>query len=358
MDPLEVPPRFSSTVARHRWPIAFAAGVCACLLAAPARGAPPTLVASFGFAPSTPLSQQTVTFNSTSVATGGGNSIAGYRWDLDGDGLFETDTGTNPSAARSYAQPGPVTVSLQVTSTKGGVVVASRVVNVGNRLPKSSFTFAPAAPAVYEPVTFTSTATDPEGRIADLSWDLNGDGVYDNGSGPTVLRTFDRPGSYVIGLRVTDSAGGTGFLVRTISVASGVGSLTQPKASPGLRLLNPFPVVRIAGRLTSRGTRVRLLRVEAPRGTQIAITCSGPRCPFARQVRVAGSAPGARAARRIRVRRLERLLRPGVVVSVFVTSPDAIGKYTRFRIRRHKAPARVDKCLRPGSSSPVSCGAV
>jgi hypothetical protein len=57
----------------------------------------------------------------------------------------------------------------------------------------------------------------------------------------------------------------------------------------------------------------------------------------------------------VRVRRLERLLRPGVRIEVFVTKANVIGKYTRFRIRRGKPPARVDRCVRPGSSRPVRC---
>jgi len=38
-----------------------------------------------------------------------------------------------------------------------------------------------------------------------------------------------------------------------------------------------------------------------------------------------------------------------------VTRGDAVGKFTRFRIRRGKAPLRADRCLVPGSSRPVAC---
>jgi len=57
----------------------------------------------------------------------------------------------------------------------------------------------------------------------------------------------------------------------------------------------------------------------------------------------------------VRVRRLERLLRPGVVIRVLITRTDSIGKYTRFKILSGKPPARVDRCLNPGSSRPVAC---
>jgi hypothetical protein len=48
-------------------------------------------------------------------------------------------------------------------------------------------------------------------------------------------------------------------------------------------------------------------------------------------------------------------LRAGVRLEVFVTKRGMIGKYTRFRIRRGKAPARLDRCLVPGVKKPVRC---
>ena len=60
--------------------------------------------------------------------------------------------------------------------------------------------------------------------------------------------------------------------------------------------------------------------------------------------------------RLLRIRSLEgRLLRPGVKLRLFVTRPDAVGKYTRFEIRRRKSPTRADMCLVPGSGRPLSC---
>jgi hypothetical protein len=265
-----------------------------------------------------------------------------------------------------------VRVSLQVTDARGNIATASGVVGIGNRPPTASFRFSPATPVVFQPVAFTSTATEPEGQIAVLQWDLNGDGTYDNGRGRTVLRTFDRAGSYVVGLQVTDAAGAVAFFSRTVNVAPAAqsnqtgqsGQPGSPKSTPrpGLRVLNPFPVVRIAGRITSRGTLVRLLRIDAPAGSKVAIRCSGRGCPFAKKVSQARhappaglSGPQARTARRVRVRTLERLLRPGVIVRIFITRAEAIGKYTRFRIRRGAPPARVDRCLNPGSWRPIQC---
>jgi hypothetical protein len=128
-------------------------------------------------------------------------------------------------------------------------------------------------------------------------------------------------------------------------------------ASPGsaLSLLSPFPVVRVAGKITRRGTKLRLLAVDAPAGARVIITCKGRSCPFRSSVRSA-AAEEVHASNLLRFRSLERKpLRPGVTVTIYVTKPGVIGKYTRFKIRKGKPPARVDSCLAPGSTKPVQC---
>jgi hypothetical protein len=78
--------------------------------------APP--VASFTVSPSPAAVGAPVTFNAGASSDPEG-PIADYAWDLDGDGSFETDTGTTPVATRSYAGPGALTVSLRVTDGDG-----------------------------------------------------------------------------------------------------------------------------------------------------------------------------------------------------------------------------------------------
>jgi hypothetical protein len=111
----------------------------------------------------------------------------------------------------------------------------------------------------------------------------------------------------------------------------------------------PFPVVRIAGSFGPRGIRIDQLLITAPDGARVEIRCRGRGCPFKKLVRTIG-------IRSMRVHRFRRrMLRPGAVVQVWVTRPGEIGKYTRFRIRKGRTPARVDRCLMPGSKAPVAC---
>ena len=117
----------------------------------------------------------------------------------------------------------------------------------------------------------------------------------------------------------------------------------SPSAGPNL--LSPFPVVRIAGRLTARGARIRLLAVRAPAGVTIIALCRGRGC----RTRTQRATVSGRASPtgRVRLRRLERTYRAGVRLEVFAVRAGHIGKHTRFRIRRRRAPARADLCVGP-----------
>ena len=119
-----------------------------------------------------------------------------------------------------------------------------------------------------------------------------------------------------------------------------------PSSSGTMPLLSPFPLVRLRGRILSSGSTISLLSVRAPRGSRVTIMCRGPRgsCPRARWTKTT-----TRSATRVRV--FERRMKSGTVVRIFVTKPGFIGKYTRFTIRRKKAPLRTDACSRPNVTS-------
>jgi hypothetical protein len=123
----------------------------------------------------------------------------------------------------------------------------------------------------------------------------------------------------------------------------------QPTASPvptsgqvlhatTRRVIRPFPVVRMKGRLTSSGANVTRFTVRAPKAAHIKVTCSGP-CPTRRWSK------GARKSRLTRLAPFERVLRSGARIAVTVTRHGYIGKQTVFRIRRGQAPLRSDRCV-------------
>jgi hypothetical protein len=132
----------------------------------------------------------------------------------------------------------------------------------------------------------------------------------------------------------------------TFTSGGQTGPGTTPAPSTSLAFIDPFPVVRLAGRFRGRRTRLTRVTVNAPRGTRIRIACKGRGCPYRRK---------AVAVKLVRVRALQRTYRPRATIEIRVTQPRRIGKYTRLRTRRGRAPRRIDRCLMPGKSKPVRC---
>lgn len=121
----------------------------------------------------------------------------------------------------------------------------------------------------------------------------------------------------------------------------------DPKPVPPA-LMKPFPVVRIMGRITPRGARIRILSVRAPANATILVRC--------RKGCWGRSRSQGRGIRRpVRFRRFERPLRAGIVIEVLVGRVNVVGKYTRIRIRRSRRPARRDLCFIPGITGGSLC---
>ena len=218
-----------------------------------------------------------------------------------------------------------------------------------NGITPAIFASFPVAPIIGEQVTFAYSAIGP---INKLEWDLDGNGVFDDAQGAIATRVFAAPGAHLVGLRVTDLDGAVTFSAQTIVVRTAVAPLALPPlavAPSGPSMSAPFPIVRVAGRTTGRGARIRSLVVLAPAGSKVTVRCSGKGCPFRRWRRTVG-----RRALSIRPLR-KRFLRAGVKLEVRVYKPNQIGKYTKIVVFKLKPPARTDLCLAANSSRPVQC---
>jgi large repetitive protein len=171
---------------------------------------------SFTSSPASPKTGDAVTFTSTSTDSDG--SIASLAWDLDNDGQF--NDGAGEQAQRSFPHPGTYTVRLLAVDNDGGSAVATGTVEIGNRAPTAAFDFSPQDPKTLEPVTFTSTSSDPDGSIASYAWDLNNDGQFDDGTGPQAQATFATPGTHTVRLLVTDNNGESDLATKQIDVGN------------------------------------------------------------------------------------------------------------------------------------------
>ena len=210
--------------------------------------------------------------------------------------------------------------------------------------PDASFSYAPENPRTGDTVRFVSSSCQPGGRLVSQSWDLDDDGEYDDATGDEATTVFTGSGAFGVGLQVVGAGGRTAVRRRVVMVDT-VYALPRGDSQ---RLLSPFPVVTLDGRLTARGARITVLTVRGPVCALVKVSCRGRGCPRRKYSAYVGH-------RRLRLRRFERAYRAGAVITIRVAKGSSIGKFTQFRIRKHAAPARKDMCLRPGSSRGSRC---
>jgi hypothetical protein len=266
------------------------------------------------------------------------------------------DTVTSKAATLTVDSPPPstppapvITPALSTTTTSATSPLSpTPSVAPPPTPPTASFTWAPSDPAAGQNVVLASTSTDLDSPIAAFAWGLAGNGAFTAG-GPVISTSFAAPGDHVVRLRVTDDDGLASVATETIPVA----------ATP-LVLMQPFPVVRIAGSESSSGARISLLTVQAPVGTQVEVMCRGHHCPSRSLSRVVvATSRGADKAGMVVLTfgRFERSLQAGVVLEIRVSKPGEIGKYTSFAIRSGRLPVRVDACVEPADPKPIPCPA-
>jgi PKD repeat protein len=132
-------------------------------------------------------------------------TIASWDWDF-GDGSAHASTSVT---THTYATAGAFLVRLTVTDNQGaiGQDVALATVSAPNNQSPIADAGGSKAGTVGEPVTFNGGgSSDPDGTIASYAW-VFGDGT--SGTGATVTHTFDKEGSFLVRLTVTDNLGAT-----------------------------------------------------------------------------------------------------------------------------------------------------
>jgi PKD repeat protein len=372
---------------RTRALVPAVAAALAAVLTAPAvaaADAPPA--ANFTINPPIAATGQPVIFLDESIDLDG--QIVTREWDLNGDGTFRALN--RARVVRRYNRARCVNVRLRVTDNAGNSSEAIKLLTVylpgtpppvcpppplpppptiapppappapppvvdppatpappGNAGPAAAFSFAPASPARGRPVTFTSASADPDGALTSQDWDLDGDGQFNDATGPTAQRAFAAVGTYTVSLRVTDDRGAFAVASRTVTV---VDARIRGISFENLPKLNP--TVRIRGTVSRRAVRVTRLTVNVAGGSTIVVRCSGSSCPYREASTRSSSSRSV-----VRFRRFEKSMRFGTVIRILVTKPDRIGRYTRFRLVRGAGPQREDRCLRYGSERPVRCPA-
>jgi hypothetical protein len=77
----------------------------------------------------------------------------------------------------------------------------------------------PLASPPNRPISFdASKSTDPNGDLLTFAWDFDGDGAFDDGTGPQAQHSFNEAGTRLVGLKTSDPAGNTDVFYELVKV--------------------------------------------------------------------------------------------------------------------------------------------
>ena len=283
---------------------------------------------------------QTVRFDAGASTDDAALPDSAYDWDFDNNGSFEVDN--QRVVQRSFATPGNKVIRMRVTDTGGRANTFATTLHV-NFAPTAAITFNPATPTVRQPIDLTSVSDDSDGWMVAEQWDLDGDGQYDDANGSVIRGSYPTAGLHTVRLRVTDNLGRVDTETVTFNVL--------PVNVPPPEKIDPWPKIRIVGFAGAKRVRLDLLTVKVLRGATVKVRCAGKGCP--RRNKAVSTRSGKKAL--VRLRWLERRLRPGTHIYMAITYPGAIGRYERIVLRKRKEPLRRTQCLYPGEPAPRTC---
>ena len=170
-------------------------------------------VPEFFFSPTTPREGDTVTFDGSRSTDDG--QVVGYAWSF-GDG----GAGSGVRTTHRYQVAGSYNVVLTVTDDRGARLSTMPVpIEVAAAAdPVASFTISPTDALVGQLVSVNANGSKaaPGRTITSAVWDF-GDGSAAR-TGLTSSHTYGTPGSFVVGLTVTDSTGRKGTANQTLVV--------------------------------------------------------------------------------------------------------------------------------------------
>ena len=160
----------------------------------------------------TTVCQGTVTQFTDQSTVGNGNTITGWAWDFNADGITD-DMNQNPTYV--FPTPGSFIVMLTVTTNNGcqGQIVNQVTVNPN---PVAAFTQTNVCLGTVMQFTDASTITNGN-TITSWSWDFENNGsIDDNSQNPTY--NYGSVGTYTVVLTVISNNGCVGTIIQQVTV--------------------------------------------------------------------------------------------------------------------------------------------
>ena len=148
-----------------------------------------------------------------------------YRWDWDGDQVWDTDFSSTMVIKKRFLNSGEHLVYLQYADGKGNTKIVTQKVNItqGFSSPRAEFNISPPSGNFTQEFYFDASNTlDDEDSLSDLlfRWDFQGDGFWDTefSSSPKASKKFKEPGFYHPKLEVKDPAKLFGSIIKDLTV--------------------------------------------------------------------------------------------------------------------------------------------
>lgn len=150
-----------------------------------------------------------------------------YRWDFEGDGVFDTDFLKVSSVEYTFFHKGTYVPRVEVLHDKASdfshvMVGQSRVYVMENTAPHADFSVQQEDVFVRELVSFLAQVRDKEDTVSQLKvrWDVGGDGEWDTtlGAHKSLSWKFDTLGRHKVIMQVLDKGNATHTVEKYIKV--------------------------------------------------------------------------------------------------------------------------------------------
>ncbi len=153
----------------------------------------------------------------TGSATQSFGRVVMWKWDYDGNGIWDDSSATSPTFAHAIFKEGRYAATLYARDDDGNVGTDYLLIDVTNS-PLVSFGLTPrdTVISIKDSVPFLAQAASTDGQVRGITWDYDGDGAQDealsvNESSLTFRGgyRYDVAGTYKLSLKVTDNSGRT-----------------------------------------------------------------------------------------------------------------------------------------------------